>query len=78
MKDWREQGYHNNPEFSSLKTALESPLEDSKVLIEERFPAPRLTVCDEGHGDERIIKSKLNPGDSTHLDKNATFEVPPP
>lgn len=41
--------------------------------MEERFPAPKLTICDQGHQDERLIKSKLNPGDG-NID-NETAEV---
>ena len=40
--------------------------------MEERFPAPKLTVCNEGDGKERLIKSKLNP---SHVDTGATNEV---
>ena len=41
--------------------------------MDDRFPVPKLTICDQGHGDERLIKSKLNPGDNDS--QNMTQEV---
>lgn len=31
IKQWRDEGYHEDPEYASLKAALENPVEDSKV-----------------------------------------------
>jgi len=43
------------------------PHEDMEYIMEERYPAPKQTFCDEGEGKERLIKSKLNPA---HVDNN--------
>ena len=31
------------------------------MLTQDRMLIPKIVYCDQGHGDERIIKSKLNP-----------------
>jgi len=48
------------------------PHEDLGYIMEERFPAPKRTVCDEGDGKERLIKSKLNPA---HVDTNTATNL---
>ena len=33
IKDWRDEGYHEDPDYATLKAAMENPLEDSKVKL---------------------------------------------
>lgn len=77
--DWIQQGYHEQEEYANLKNIMTAPQEDVKVmmpltqvLIQDRMLIPKIVSCDQGHGDERIIKSKLNPSSSTG---NKTVEV---
>jgi len=49
-----------------------APIEDSKIIIEDRYPAPNFIESFAGHGKERYIKSKVNP--STIEKDNFTCE----
>lgn len=58
---WREAGYQFNPEYENIKNMLESPVEYAQSLIDERNPVPRFVSADYGTGQERLIKSVLDP-----------------
>ena len=32
-----------------------------QLILEDRFPVPNLIICNQGHGKERYLKSKVNP-----------------
>jgi protein transport protein SEC23 len=32
IKEWRDMGYHEDPDYATLKSAMENPVEDSKVF----------------------------------------------
>ncbi|CAH8255842.1 unnamed protein product [Arabidopsis lyrata] len=40
---------------------LQAPQEDSQMLVRERFPVPRLVVCDQHGSQARFLLAKLNP-----------------
>ena len=40
---------------------IESPLEDVKLIMEDRFPVPTFFETHEGHSKERYLKSRVNP-----------------
>lgn len=59
--EWVGLGYHEQEEYANLKKILETPDEDLKLVSQDRMYIPKIVHCIAGSGDERIIKSKLNP-----------------
>lgn len=57
---WRDDGYHMNPEYENIKSMLELPQEYAQGIIIERIPTPRFVCCDSGSGQERLLKFTLN------------------
>lgn len=58
---WRDAGYQNDPEYENIKIMLESPQDYAQNIISERIPTPRFVSADYGTGQERLIKSALDP-----------------
>ena len=58
---WREAGYQFNPEYENIKNMLENPMEYAQNLLQDRMPVPRFVSADYGSGQERLIKSVLDP-----------------
>lgn len=58
---WRDMGYQNDPEYENIKMILDNPQEYAQSLLAERIPTSRFISCDVGSGQERLIKSTLNP-----------------
>jgi len=51
-------------------------MEDSKYIMQERFPLPRFFVCKPGDSNERKIKVKINvsnPGTNTNATDKDIF-----
>ncbi|THY31857.1 hypothetical protein D6C80_03740 [Aureobasidium pullulans] len=65
MAQWRKAGYQDQEGYENFREMLESPKEDAKELIQDRFPLPRFIVCDAGGSQARFLLSKLNPS-TTH------------
>ncbi len=42
IQSWREQGYHEKPEYENVKILMEAPQEDAKNIVEKRFPCPEI------------------------------------
>jgi protein transport protein SEC23 len=63
---WRDEGFHNDPEYENIKQMLEYPIEYAQSIIAERLPVPRFISCDFQSGNERHIKSVLNPNLNTN------------
>ncbi|XP_040999789.1 protein transport protein SEC23-like [Juglans microcarpa x Juglans regia] len=61
IAQWRNAGYHNQPEHQAFAHLLQAPHDDSQVIIRERFPVPRLVVCDQHGSQARFLLAKLNP-----------------
>ncbi|XP_042065137.1 protein transport protein SEC23-like isoform X1 [Salvia splendens] len=51
IAQWRNMGYQNQPENQGFAMLLQAPQEDSQLIIRDRFPVPRLVVCDQ-HGSQ--------------------------
>ncbi|KAL0232645.1 hypothetical protein GEMRC1_011392 [Eukaryota sp. GEM-RC1] len=62
---WRDAGYHLQEGYENLAELLQVPLLDAEDVIAERYPVPRLTICDEKGSQSRFLLHKLNPT-STH------------
>lgn len=58
---WKNLGYQDNAEYSHFKELLGLPLEDAKMIVSSRFPAPKFVTTDYGKSQERILKARVNP-----------------
>ncbi|KAK4772029.1 hypothetical protein SAY86_013804 [Trapa natans] len=65
IAQWRNMGYHNQPEYQAFGQLLLAPHDDARMIIRERFPVPRLVVCDQHGSQARFLLAKLNPS-ATH------------
>ncbi|XP_059445109.1 protein transport protein SEC23 E-like [Corylus avellana] len=61
IAQWRNAGYHNQPEHQAFAQLLQAPHDDAQLIIRERFPVPRLVVCDQHGSQARFLLAKLNP-----------------
>lgn len=61
IAQWRKDGYHHQPEHQALAHLLQSPRDYSDTIINERFPIPRLVICDQYGSQARFLLAKLNP-----------------
>nr|KJB78636.1 hypothetical protein B456_013G010400 [Gossypium raimondii] len=51
IAQWRKAGYHDQPEHQAFAQLLQAPRDDADAIINERFPVPRLVICDQ-HGSQ--------------------------
>lgn len=58
---WRDAGYQYESDYENIKLMLESPHDYAQKIILERIPTPRFVSADYGTGQERLIKSVLDP-----------------
>ena len=58
---WREEGYQDQEGYENIKEMLEEPQEYAQNILEERIPVPKFVSCDYGSGQERLLKSVVNP-----------------
>jgi protein transport protein SEC23 len=58
---WREEGYQDQEGYENIKEMLEEPQEYAQNILEERIPTPKFVSCDYGSGQERLLKSVVNP-----------------
>ncbi|XP_061349026.1 protein transport protein SEC23 C isoform X1 [Gastrolobium bilobum] len=61
IAQWRKAGYHNQPEHQAFAQLLQAPHDDADLIMKERFPVPRLVVCDQHGSQARFLLAKLNP-----------------
>ncbi|XP_027334029.1 protein transport protein SEC23-like isoform X4 [Abrus precatorius] len=61
IAQWRNLGYQNQPEHQAFAQLLRAPHDDAQMIIRERFPVPRLVVCDQHGSQARFLLAKLNP-----------------
>nr|GMD59927.1 protein transport protein SEC23-like [Ipomoea batatas] len=61
IAQWRNMGYHKQPEHEAFAQLLQAPHDEAQSLIQERFPIPRLVVCDQHGSQARFLLAKLNP-----------------
>ncbi|XP_039016454.1 protein transport protein SEC23-like isoform X1 [Hibiscus syriacus] len=61
IAQWRNMGYQNQPEHQAFALLLDAPRVDAQIIIQERFPVPRLVVCDQHSSQARFLLAKLNP-----------------
>ncbi|XBH55785.1 hypothetical protein VPH35_077790 [Triticum aestivum] len=73
IAQWRNMCYQNQPEHQQFAQLLQAPQEEAQVIINGRFPVPRLVVCDQHGSQARFLLAKLNPS-ATY---NSAHDVPP-
>ncbi|RWW40242.1 hypothetical protein BHE74_00054362 [Ensete ventricosum] len=73
IAQWRNMGYQNQPEHQAFSQLLQAPQDDAQMIIRDRFPVPRLVICDQHGSQARFLLVKLNPS-STY---NSAHEVVP-
>ncbi|KAL2319408.1 hypothetical protein Fmac_028377 [Flemingia macrophylla] len=61
IAQWRKAGYHNELEHQAFAQLLRAPHDDANIIMKERFPVPRLVVCDQHGSQARFLLAKLNP-----------------
>ncbi|KAL5781964.1 hypothetical protein ACOSP7_006993 [Xanthoceras sorbifolium] len=61
IAQWRNMGYQNQPEHQAFAQLLQAPHDDAQLIIRDRFPVPRLVVCDQHGSQARFLLAKLNP-----------------
>ncbi|XP_042516474.1 protein transport protein SEC23-like [Macadamia integrifolia] len=61
IAQWRNAGYQNQPEHQAFAHLLQAPHDESQMIIRDRFPVPRLVVCDQHGSQARFLLAKLNP-----------------
>lgn len=73
IAQWRNMGYQNQPEHQAFAQLLQAPRDEAQAISKERFPAPRLVICDQHGSQARFLLAKLNPS-ATY---NSANEAPP-
>ncbi|PSS10069.1 Protein transport protein [Actinidia chinensis var. chinensis] len=68
IAQWRKAGYHNQPEHVVFAQFLQAPQDDANAIIKERFPVPRLVICDQHGSQARFLLAKLNPSATYNSD----------
>lgn len=68
IAQWRKAGYHNQPEHAVFAQLLQAPLDDANAIIKERFPVPRIVICDQHGSQARFLLAKLNPSATYNSD----------
>ncbi|KAL6548805.1 Protein transport protein S23 E [Orobanche gracilis] len=61
IAQWRNMGYQNQEEHQGFSLLLQAPHDDAQLIIHDRFPVPRLVVCDQHGSQARFLLAKLNP-----------------
>ena len=69
---WREEGYQDQEGYENIKEMLEEPQDYAQNILEERVPTPKFVSCDFGSGQERLLKTVVNPSSDS---KNKLQEV---
>ncbi|KAE8733414.1 hypothetical protein F3Y22_tig00001293pilonHSYRG00011 [Hibiscus syriacus] len=68
IAQWRKAGYHSKPAHQAFAELLQAPCDDADAIIKERFPVPRLVVCDQYGSQARFLLAKLNPSATYNSD----------
>ncbi|EEA07304.1 Sec23/Sec24 trunk domain-containing protein [Cryptosporidium muris RN66] len=71
---WKEQGYHENPEYENFRNLLLAPAEDTKAILQDRFPVPKFVLCHAGGSQARFLLAKVNPSATHNTLSGATFD----
>merc|ERR1712113_1169778 len=72
IQAWYDAGYQDREEYANFKALLAAPAEDAKLILGERFPAPRFIQTNAGGSQARFLTSKVNPS-TTHTSTTGGF-----
>ncbi|GER45157.1 transport family protein [Striga asiatica] len=50
IAQWRKAGYHELPEHKAFANLLQAPRDDANAITVDRFPVPRVVICDQHSG----------------------------
>ncbi|KAI3697062.1 hypothetical protein L6452_29794 [Arctium lappa] len=75
IAQWRNMGYQNQPEHQAFAQLLQAPHDDAELIIRDRFPVPRLVVCDQHGSQARFLLAKLNPSATYNNEVAAGMDV---
>ncbi|KAI3723394.1 hypothetical protein L2E82_34928 [Cichorium intybus] len=75
VAQWRNMGYQNQPEHQAFAQLLQAPHDDAELIIRDRFPVPRLVVCDQHGSQARFLLAKLNPSATYNSEVGAGMDV---
>lgn len=65
IQAWYDAGYQEQEEYANFRALLQSPAEDAKQILAERFPVPKFIQTNAGGSQARFLTSKVNPS-TTH------------
>mmetsp|Transcript_13619 Transcript_13619/g.42836 ORF Transcript_13619/g.42836 Transcript_13619/m.42836 type:complete len:785 (-) Transcript_13619:227-2581(-) len=65
IAQWRQAGYHEQPEHENFRQLLAAPVEDAERIISERYPVPVYIECDQHSSPGRFLLSVIDPS-NTH------------
>ncbi|KAI3495086.1 hypothetical protein L1887_37232 [Cichorium endivia] len=68
IAQWRKTGCQNEPELDAFAQLLRAPVDDAEAIVKERFPGPRLVICDQHGSQARFLLAKLNPSSTYNSD----------
>ncbi|KAF1790016.1 ADF-H/Gelsolin-like domain [Phytophthora cactorum] len=71
---WRDQKFHEDPAHENFKNLLEAPQADAQLIMDSRFPVPRVCGVDQHKSQSRFLMAKLNPS-VTHNSMDGQGEV---
>uniref|UniRef100_A0A0D9X8U8 Protein transport protein SEC23 n=1 Tax=Leersia perrieri TaxID=77586 RepID=A0A0D9X8U8_9ORYZ len=71
IAQWRKAGYQDQQGHEAFTQLLQAPQEEADLIIKERFPVPRLVVCDQYGSQARFLLAKLNPSVTYNSDNPA-------
>jgi len=63
---WRDQGLDKDPQYANIAWALQQPLAEAEILLEERFPTPLLITCDQDSSLSRFLLARCNPSSQSY------------
>jgi protein transport protein SEC23 len=63
---WRNQGFAESEEHTNFRDLLYAPQNDAQMIMENRFPAPKYVLCDQGKSEARFVLARLNPSITHH------------
>ncbi|KAG2584507.1 hypothetical protein PVAP13_6KG309200 [Panicum virgatum] len=59
IAQWRKAGYQDQEGHEAFAQFLQAPQEEADAIIKERFPVPRLVVCDQYGSQEGMSYSRM-------------------
>mmetsp|Transcript_54019 Transcript_54019/g.171416 ORF Transcript_54019/g.171416 Transcript_54019/m.171416 type:complete len:780 (-) Transcript_54019:125-2464(-) len=75
VAQWRKAEYHHQPEHAAFAQLLQGPQADAKVIVDDRFPVPRMVDCDQHGSQARFLLAKLNPSATYNNQSTASSDI---